>query len=173
MGGYNNVIVFRATFTPDVSCFNGDKFIMKMIGKLVGIMIGLIVIGFLLIQLVPYGRNHTNPSVTQEPAWDTSQTRELAKRACFDYHSNETTWPWYSNIAPVSWLVYRDVAEGRRRLNFSEWNRPRFRSDEIVAIVLEGEMPPSFYLPLHPSARLTASEKQLLVNGLTATLGNQ
>ena len=145
---------------------------MKVVVKITGIMIGLILVGFLLIQLIPYGRNHTNPPVTQEPAWDTPQTRELVKRACFDCHSNETTWPWYSNIAPVSWLVFRDVVDGRRRLNFSEWHRPRFRSGDMVGIVLEGEMPPSFYLPLHPSARLSASEKQLLVKGLTATLGN-
>ena len=145
---------------------------MKVVVIVTGIIIGLILVGFLLIQLIPYGRNHTNPPVTQEPAWDTPQTRELAKRACFDCHSDETIWLWYSNIAPVSWLVYRDVAEGRRRLNFSEWNRPRFRSGEMGRIVLEGRMPPSFYLPLHPSARLSASEKLLLINGLTATLGN-
>jgi len=145
---------------------------MKVVVIITGIIIGIILVGFLLIQLIPYGRNHVNPPVTQEPAWDIPQTRELVKRACYDCHGNETIWPWYSNIAPVSWLVYRDVAEGRRRLNFSEWNRPRFQSDEIVGIILEGEMPPGFYLPLHPSARLSATEKQLLINGLTATLGN-
>ncbi len=81
--------------------------------------------GFGLLQLVPYGRNHTNPPVAAEPAWASAQTRALAVRACFDCHSNETTWPWYSNVAPVSWLIQRDVDEGRRRLNFSEWNTTR------------------------------------------------
>ncbi|HEY5650870.1 MAG TPA: heme-binding domain-containing protein, partial [Acidimicrobiia bacterium] len=74
------------------------------------------------IQLVPYGRNHSNPPVVQEPAWDSQQTRELAVAACFDCHSNETEWPWYSNIAPVSWALQRDVDEGREELNFSEWH---------------------------------------------------
>jgi mono/diheme cytochrome c family protein len=64
-------------------------------------------------QLVPYGRDHDNPPVAAEPTWDTPTTRELARRACFDCHSNETQWPWYSNIAPLSWLIQRDVEEGR------------------------------------------------------------
>jgi len=76
-----------------------------------------------LIQLIPFGRQHTNPPVVREPAWDSPQTRALAKRACFNCHSNETTWPWYSSVAPVSWLTQRDVNGGRSHLNFSEWNK--------------------------------------------------
>src|SRR6056297_3230811 len=76
---------------------------------------------FLVIQLIPYGRSHTNPPIVLEPDWDSPRTRELAERACFDCHSNETEWPWYSNIAPVSWLVQHDVDEGRHELNFSDW----------------------------------------------------
>jgi hypothetical protein len=84
-------------------------------------IVGVVVL-FGLIQLVPYGRDHTNPPVVAEPAWDSPQTRALAVRACFDCHSNETVWPWYSNVAPASWLVQRDVDDGRRRLNWSEWS---------------------------------------------------
>jgi hypothetical protein len=70
-------------------------------------------VGLLAVaQAIPYGRGHSNPPVTKEPAWDSSRTRELAKRACFDCHSNETTWPWYSNVAPESWLIQRDVDAG-------------------------------------------------------------
>ena len=69
----------------------------------------VVIVGFLIIQVVPYGRNHTNPPVEQEPAWDSPQTRSLAERACFVCHSNETTLPWYRNVAPVSWLVLHDV----------------------------------------------------------------
>ena len=76
-----------------------------MLKKIILIIIVVAVGGFLLIQLVPFGRDHTNPPVVQEPNWDSPATRELAQRACFDCHSNETVWPWYSNIAPVSWLV--------------------------------------------------------------------
>lgn len=123
------------------------------------------------IQLVPYGRDHSNPPVTSEPQWDSTATRELAKRACFDCHSNETVWPWYSHVAPVSWLLQRDVDEGRSKLNFSEWNKPQKEADEAAKEVREGEMPPWFYLPTHPEARLTDAEKQALIAGLEATIG--
>ncbi len=126
------------------------------------------VAGFLLIQLIPYGHNHTNPPVVQEPNWDSPRTLELAQRVCFDCHSNESTWPWYSNIAPVSWLVQHDVEEGRRALNFSDWRVSR-RTEELAEIVLEGEMPPATYLIMHPQAKLSTSEKQELASGLTAT----
>ena len=133
------------------------------------VVISLAVIA-LLIQLVPYGRNHTNPSVAAEPKWDSPQTRGLAKRACFDCHSNETVWPWYSNIAPVSWLVYHDVMEGRSRMNFSEWNRPQPTAPEAAAILQEGEMPPAIYLLMHPTARLSPNERQLLATSLNVSL---
>ena len=66
------------------------------------VVIALILFG--AIQLVPYGHNRSNPPVTGEPAWDSPQTRAYAKQACFDCHSNETIWPWYSYVAPASWL---------------------------------------------------------------------
>lgn len=127
-------------------------------------LLGLIALA-LLIQLVPYGRNHINPPVTQEPAWDSPETRALAKRACFDCHSNETVWPLYSNIAPVSWLVARDVFEGRDNLNFSEWTGWG-KPDEFSEVISEGEMPLPIYLVLHPNARLSAAERQQLAQGL-------
>jgi mono/diheme cytochrome c family protein len=136
---------------------------------IVWLVIGVLAI-FALVQLVPYGRDHSNPAVVAEPQWDSPQTRELAARACFDCHSNETHWPWYSNVAPVSWLIQRDVQEGRRRLNFSEWNQSQRATNEIGEVISEGEMPPWFYLPLHASARLTPAEKQALVAGLEKTL---
>jgi hypothetical protein len=140
------------------------KTVLQGIGLLV--VAGLVIFG--LIQLVPYGHNHTNPPVTTEPAWDSPQTRALAVRACFDCHSNETVWPWYSNVAPVSWLVQRDVDEGRGRLNFSQWNASRERG-ELSRVVSRGSMPPWFYVIQHPSANLSAAEKTQLETGLTAT----
>jgi len=135
-------------------------------------VIGAILALALLIQFVPYGRNHTNPPVVQEPNWDSTTTRDLAKRACFDCHSNETVWPWYSNIAPVSWLVQRDIMEGRSKLNFSEWTEGRNQlreMEEIYEVVQEGEMPLPIYLPLHPDANLSSEEKSALINGLKNT----
>ena len=126
---------------------------------------------FLLIQAVPYGRDHSNPPVTKEPAWDSQQTRDFAKDSCFDCHSNETKWPWYTNIAPASWLTENDVKEGRSTLNFSEWDRPQEAGD-IVEAVQGGGMPPWYYawMPNHAAARLSSSEKSAFVAGLQETL---
>lgn len=133
---------------------------------------GMLVICLALgIQLVPYGRNHTNPAVLAEPNWDSPQTKQLAQRACFDCHSNETVWTWYSNIAPVSWLIVHDVEEGRSRLNFSEWNHLQGEGiEEAGEVIMEGEMPPAQYLLLHPNATLSSTEKEQLVRGLEATM---
>jgi hypothetical protein len=128
-------------------------------------------VGLVAIQLVPYGRAHDNPPVVAEPAWDSAQTRDLAVRACFDCHSNEVSWPWYSNIAPMSWLVQRDVDEGREELNFSEWHRPQ-ESDDAAETVLDRSMPPRQYLLLHPDARLTDDQLRALAAGLEVTAGD-
>lgn len=126
---------------------------------------------FAVMQLVPYGRDHENPPVVREPAWDRPATRALAVRACFDCHSNETKWPWYSRIAPVSWLVQHDVDEGRETMNFSRWDLAYEDATESAEAVLQGEMPMAVYVPLHPSARLSPEEKRALADGLSATIG--
>lgn len=135
----------------------------------------LLVGGFVLIQLVPYGRNHTNPTIQSEPNWDSPETRALAERACFDCHSNETEWPWYSNVAPVSWLVQHDVEEGRYELNFSEWgtNGEGEEGEEMAEVIWEGEMPMKVFLITHPEARLTDTERDQLAQGLQATGGGE
>ena len=125
---------------------------------------------FVLAQAIPYGRGHSNPPVTKEPAWDSPQTRALAQQACFDCHSNLTTWPWYSNVAPVSWLTQRDVDSGRSTLNFSEWDKPQDVSAGDIAEAVNGGMPPWFYTLLHPKAGLSKAEKAQLVAGLQKTL---
>jgi hypothetical protein len=137
---------------------------------LLGIAI-VAVLAFLVIQAVPYGRSHSNPPVREEPRWDSPATRELVVGACFDCHSNETSWPWYSNIAPVSWLVQRDVNDGREALNFSEWDRPQEKAHDVAEVIQEGEMPPNTYRFLHSGARLSSAEKQDLIRGLLATVG--
>jgi len=125
----------------------------------------------LAAQLVPYGYNHGNPPIVQEPSWDAPATRLLAKQACFDCHSNETRWPLYSRIAPVSWLIQHDVDEGRGVLNFSEWNRSQEEAGEAGETVLEREMPPAIYALAHSGARLTDAEREQLARGLMNTLG--
>jgi hypothetical protein len=135
---------------------------------LVATLVGFGLFG--LIQLVPYGRNHSNPPVLAEPRWDTPATRTLAAKACFDCHSNLTTWPWYSNVAPVSWLVQRDVDGGRSQFNFSEWNKPQDVSiGDAVDAIRGGSMPPAIYKLMHPTARLSVSDNDALIKGLVAT----
>ena len=125
----------------------------------------------LLIQLIPLPGRNNNPPVVAEPNWDSPQTRALAKRACFDCHSNETVWPWYSYVAPVSWLIYNDVMEGRSKMNFSDWNRGYQPSiGEIIGELQEGGMPLPQYLLMHPEARLTSAEKQQLITGFGNSL---
>ena len=82
---------------------------MRRLVKRIVIGLGVLVGLFVVMQAVPYGRDHTNPPVIVEPAWDSPRTRELAVRACFDCHSNETKWPSYSHVAPLSWVVQRHV----------------------------------------------------------------
>ena len=125
------------------------------------------------IQLVPYGHDHSNPPGTIEPKWDWPATRALFKRACFDCHSNETVWPWYANVAPVSWLVQNDVDGGREHLNFSEWDRPWRHAKDVAEEVRLGDMPPSIYTPLHPEAKLSDAEVKALLAGAELSLGPQ
>jgi hypothetical protein len=132
-----------------------------------------VLLAAVLIQFVPFGHDHSNPAVTKEPAWNSPDTRELFRRACFDCHSNQTGWRMYSYVAPVSWLVARDVNEGRSHLNFSEWDKPQRHAKDVTEQVKSGEMPLWFYVPLHPSAKLSDSEKQALMDGAAKTLGPQ
>jgi heme-binding protein len=127
----------------------------------------------LAIQAVPYGRSHTNPPVQQEPPWDSPRTRELVARACFDCHSNETAWLWYTNIAPASWLVQNDVDEGRRKLNYSEWIRPQKDARKAADKVEVGKMPPIYYSAFHPKSWLADGERTDLIRGLAATFGRR
>ena len=130
-----------------------------------------LVAAFLLIQLVPYGRDHVNPPVRTEPAWDSVATRDLAKQACFDCHSNETKWPAYSRVAPISWLIQHDVVEGREVLNFSEWHRPQEQATKAADEVFEREMPPGIYELMHAHARLSDADRDRLARGLAKTFG--
>ncbi len=138
-------------------------------GAVIGTILGVVLLA-ILIQLVPYGRDHTNPPVQSEPQWNSPETRALAERACFDCHSNQTVWPWYAHVAPVSWLLQHDVDDGRGHLNFSDWGRLQRGLRGVRGDVMEGRMPPWYYLPLHSAAQLTPAEKEPLLNGLAATI---
>lgn len=139
--------------------------------KSVKVTMGIVLALFLIIQLIPY-ETTTNPPVLQEPTWDSPATREMVKQTCFDCHSNETVWPWYSKVAPVSWLVYHDVKEGREELNFSEWDSGRDGEEleEIIEEIRKEKMPIPIYLIMHPEATLSKTQKEKLIAGFKASL---
>ncbi len=121
----------------------------------------IVIVGlFIIMQLIPL--NQTNPPVIQDIAAP-SEIDVILKNSCYDCHSNETKWPWYSRIAPGSFLITRDVVEGRKHLNFSDFaDLDAFDStdiaDEIIEVLEEGEMPILPYLLLHPGASLSDSQ---------------
>ena len=137
---------------------------MKRILVWAGVVLVVIVVG---IQLIPL--NRTDPPVTREIKWNSPETRALAQRACFDCHSNLTTWPLQSYIAPASFLILNHVDEGRRRLNFSEWDKPNSDFEEVSRSIQNGQMPMWSYVLMHPAAKLTPAETQQLFDGLQAT----
>jgi mono/diheme cytochrome c family protein len=133
-----------------------------------------IAVAAVLIQFIPYGRDYTNPPIVKEPQWDSMQTKVLFDKACANCHSNKTTYPWYSKVAPISWLVAFDVEEGRDHLNVSMWGvQKRNKGDEAAKEVKGGDMPPFYYLPTHPEAKLTQAETQQLILGLEKTFGSE
>ena len=97
----------------------------------------------------------------------------ILNRSCYDCHSNKTRWPWYSNVAPVSWFVIDHVNEGRHDLNFSEWGKysrqdQKAQLGQLCELITEGWMPLTSYTPLHPSAKLSDEDKKLLCSWASA-----
>lgn len=122
-----------------------------------------------IIQIMLLQRDFDNPPVINEPVWPSAYVEGIARRACFDCHSNETRWPWYAYLAPMMPTVERDVVKGRAVLNFSEWPVDCCREDlaeAMVDTVSQGEMPLPYYVALHPEAQLTFYERGVLTNGL-------
>jgi hypothetical protein len=96
-----------------------------------------------------------------------SNVESILKRSCYDCHSNQTKWPWYSAVAPVSWFVISDVSRGRGKMNFSEWgkyskNKQGIKLDNICDEITEGKMPLKQYLYIHKDAVLSQEEKDIL-----------
>jgi hypothetical protein len=128
---------------------------------------------FVGIQLIPVSR--TNPPVTGE-IQAPPETKLLLRNACYDCHSHETVWPWYSRVAPVSWLVASDVKEARGMMNFSAWKdyKPAKQGvllDDAVEQIEKGDMPPFYYTWMHPNARLADAQKVQLIAWLKSASG--
>jgi heme-binding protein len=139
----------------------------------------LIIVGALagVAQVVRFP--HANPPVHGDLVAP-PEVKDVLRRACYDCHSNQTRWPWYTNLAPVSWLVHHEVEEGRRRLNFSDW--AEYASDpdtaahkltQISEFVASGDMAPWYYRMLRPSARLSAAQRDDVIRWIKQEAGRQ
>ncbi|MBL6633056.1 MAG: heme-binding domain-containing protein [Thermoleophilia bacterium] len=139
------------------------------IGSLV--VSGLVVVG--LIQLVPYGRDRTQPPITGEPQWASAETRTLMVRACYHCHASEVEYPAYASIAPSSWAVQSHIAGGRSHVNYQQFATNPGNADETIRVIRDGSMPPAYFtrFGLNPEAALTDEERATLIAGLEKTPG--
>ncbi|MDX6613836.1 MAG: hypothetical protein QOD75_3022 [Blastocatellia bacterium] len=143
---------------------------MRVVRKILKWVLIVLVALFLIAQIKRPAR--TNPPIDQAQTIEahtqmTPEVSSILARSCNDCHSNQTTWPWYTNVAPVSWFIVDHVDEGRQHLNFSDWGlgeprRQRKKLEEICEEVKDGAMPLSSYTPLHPHAKLTAEDIKTL-----------
>ena len=159
------IVRAQRTSTSTVSKLTNARLLTVIFAATLGTMV--------TIQAIPYGRAHSNPPITGEPEWATPRTRELMVRACFGCHSNEVEYPAYASVAPISWVIETHVAEGREKVNYSEFDSRQRGADETIEVIQEGSMPPAYYTRFgrHPEAKLTSTEIQELIAGLRATPG--
>lgn len=140
----------------------------------------VVLIGFIVIQFMQSARNQSG-QVLQSDISNTFSIPEhvhaLFKNACFDCHSNNTSYPWYFNVQPIGWILAKDIKDGKAMLNFSEFGslssrRQMSRFQDIERRIKDGSMPLPAYQFMHPDARLTEEEKQLLVDWIERTKEN-
>lgn len=139
--------------------------------KILKIVLVVLLVGFIVIQFI---NRPDKTSSTEISADDITKkmsvpdnVQQILKRSCYDCHSNQTVWPWYSSIAPASWLVRDDVVKGRKKMNFSEWGKipaakQEARLNEICEEIKADEMPLPNYLILHGDAKLSPQDKDVL-----------
>ncbi|HEX3143316.1 MAG TPA: heme-binding domain-containing protein [Pyrinomonadaceae bacterium] len=140
---------------------------MRRVLKIVAILLVVLVLG---IQAIRPAR--TNPPIDESQTINaktqmTSDVAAIFDRSCRDCHTNKTVWPWYTNVAPLSWWLSNHVSDGRRSLNMSEWSKlPNDRQErklrQICDEVQDGNMPLSSYTPMHPAAKLSDQDKKTL-----------
>lgn len=137
----------------------------------------VILAALVIIQFIPvnYPENVSpNPGDIIENGVATAEIGAILKTSCYDCHSNQVVYPWYSKVAPVSWLLKKDIMEGKEELNFSEWttyNKRRMlkKLDEVKEMVEEDEMPLGIYTFIHGDAKLSETQKQQLIEWVDAT----
>ncbi|AJR14566.1 heme-binding domain protein [Leptospira interrogans serovar Icterohaemorrhagiae str. Verdun HP] len=124
------------------------------------------VITILILQFLPL---HPPQGKNQNEIQTSNEVKKILNQSCYDCHSDLTLWPWYSKIFPINFYLYRHVEEGKMELNFSEWEllskkEKSTKGDSILEVLEEGEMPPLDYILLHPSAKITEEELEVLKN---------
>jgi cytochrome c551/c552 len=135
--------------------------------------LGAAAVGVFLIVAQAFRIDKSNPTVESDLNAP-PQIREMMRRSCYGCHSNEVVWPWYADVAPVSWLVAYDVHEGRAELNFSLWGtygvaKRQKKLKEIEQTIAEGEMPPWYYIyPMHMQVRLKAADRATLLGWISS-----
>jgi len=141
---------------------------MARIVNIIFIVVFLILLG---IQFIPI--NKTNPIITQDiqaPA----EVKNILRNSCYNCHSNETKWPWYSNFAPISWMVINDVNDARKKMNFSTWNKISFEKKEelmkdIWDEIRQEDMPLTLYTYIHPESKLDLLQKNIIKKWITGS----
>jgi mono/diheme cytochrome c family protein len=132
-----------------------------------------IAVGVFLVAAQVFRIDKSNPPVESDVGAP-PQLEEVMRRSCYDCHSNEVTWPWYADVAPMSWLVAYDVRQGRAELNFSVWGKysPAKRLKklhEIEQTINEGEMPSWYYIyPMHMDARLSDADRDAFTGWISS-----
>jgi len=135
------------------------------------LIVVLALVLFALAAQVFASAGRTNPPAQNHVTWNSPQTQALFSRACADCHSNETQWPWYSKVPPMSVLVIHNVSEGRDTFNISAPDMGK--ASDAAEAVTEGKMPPKDYQLMHPQASLSPTERQTLAQGLQKTFGGE
>lgn len=140
-------------------------------GRIVNIIFILALLALLGIQFIPVKK--TNPIITEDiPA--PVEIKNILRNSCYNCHSNETRWPWYSNFAPISWMVINDVNDARKKLNFSNWDKISFEKKgelkkDIWEEVRQDDMPLSLYIYVHPDSKLGFPQKNAIKKWITGT----
>ena len=143
-------------------------------------MLLMIVVVLVVINLLPVDRSNPTVDLDKDFMVATNAPLEVCdvlKSACYDCHSHHTVWPWYSYVAPASWVIANHVEEGRGELNFSLWTeyekkRKDHKLEECVEALTEGWMPDEGYVKMHEEANLTAEQKELLISFFKETRQN-
>ena len=145
-------------------------------GKKLKYTVYSIIVLFVVIQFIPVNRNNPSSDENLELKAPVA-VKNILLNSCYDCHSNKTNWPFYSKIAPVSWLVSSDVSNGRNRLNFSEWftlsEQVRARKKAgMIEEIMDNEMPLALYTFIHPDSKLSDEQKQILKNWTVSKNGD-